>query len=254
MKNVLKKGKVGILLVCIILTLTSTTALAGYSSSGKQTASANGYTYQFGAAIQTNYGSAAAHTSINGPMSGVPEGYMGVLCRLYNSSGTLLETSDWMYNDTKCIGMEFTCRPYTTYSGLYYSCGQVQIYNGNGYDTYTTYRSPNLSIPSQSSSSSKDTMTDELSISTFKINANGDTYGSGLSEIFTGKEPNLIAAYGKDGTFGYVYATDLNAQKANTLKQALETEVNNNSRFIPLYESDGETVIGKFEVAPAGRV
>lgn len=79
------------------------------------------------------------------------------------------------------------------------------------------------------------------------VNANGDTYGV-ENEKGT---PDLIAVQTTDGTPGYVYATDL--QKADgpkstsapdPLTQQWGTE--NDAFTVPVYQADGDTVIGEF--------
>lgn len=84
-----------------------------------------------------------------------------------------------------------------------------------------------------------------------KTNKNGLTYGSSL---FTSEEdsPDLIEAYGIDGTFGYVLATDLNEELPKSPEEALARQnLRRNAgteRLIPLYDVEGDTVIGQFRI------
>ncbi|MGD9570052.1 MAG: hypothetical protein AB7V48_17375 [Sedimentibacter sp.] len=66
------------------------------------------------------------------------------------------------------------------------------------------------------------------------------------------KDPDLIAAQGTDGTYGYVLSEDLNGPEFNTPEEAVKwQETNKGKREIPLYANDGKTIIGKFELISA---
>jgi hypothetical protein len=76
----------------------------------------------------------------------------------------------------------------------------------------------------------------------FPTNANGMTYGSGLSP---GRGPDLVAAYGTHGQLGYVRRADLNGPKPTAL---VTTGTIEEPHAIPLYAQDGVTRIGWFRV------
>lgn len=81
-------------------------------------------------------------------------------------------------------------------------------------------------------------------------NESGETYGSALNAISPETEPDLIKAYGTDGTIGYVRSTDLKGIKPKTPKEALaQQEKENKDKEIPLYDKDGKKVIGKFKIS-----
>ena len=55
----------------------------------------------------------------------------------------LVESTDWIYNDEQLAGISIpadTCDD----SGAFYSYGISRAYNGDGYSTYYTYRSPKV--------------------------------------------------------------------------------------------------------------
>lgn len=86
----------------------------------------------------------------------------------------------------------------------------------------------------------------------YATNAEGQTYGSALEARTPQEEPDLIEAYGDDGTSGYVRADDLNGP-APTREEVLEhIDAQEKGAIpdvrIPLYESDGTTVIGTFTI------
>lgn len=86
----------------------------------------------------------------------------------------------------------------------------------------------------------------------FPKNENGVTYGSALEATSLDTEPDLILAYGVDGTLGYVRSIDLNDDIPKTPEEAIVIQKQNMDagpvRQIPLYDVDGKTVIGKFNI------
>lgn len=86
----------------------------------------------------------------------------------------------------------------------------------------------------------------------FPKNENGLTYGSALEATSLDTEPDLILAYGVDGTLGYVRSIDLNDDIPKTPEEAIAIQKQYIDagvvRQIPLYDVDGKTVIGKFNV------
>ncbi|MDQ0208616.1 peptidase M56 BlaR1 [Alkalicoccobacillus murimartini] len=94
-------------------------------------------------------------------------------------------------------------------------------------------------------------------ITDYSINDSGKTYGSALFVETAEEEPDLISAIGLDGTEGYVKKTDLDrvtgeADSPKTPEEALkkqEERERNQDIQIPLYEEDGETIIGEFEIS-----
>lgn len=87
-------------------------------------------------------------------------------------------------------------------------------------------------------------------ITPLAVNANGETYGS---EGY-GATPDLILAIATTGREGYVRRTELDAAggpEPTSPAQAIEIQKARppGSIFIPVYESDGITVIGQFEIS-----
>lgn len=76
------------------------------------------------------------------------------------------------------------------------------------------------------------------------INEDGQSYG-----IESEDSPDLIAAQGIDGTYGYILSNDLYGPEFSTPEEAVNWQKKHNGkRVIPLYASDGKTVIGEFEL------
>ena len=85
----------------------------------------------------------------------------------------------------------------------------------------------------------------------YQVNESGETYGSALYATSLETEPDLIEAYGADGTLGYVKKTDLHGGVSpKSPEEALQLQEKaklSPPRTIPLYKSDGKTVIGEFK-------
>ncbi|KKM09708.1 hypothetical protein SY88_17350 [Clostridiales bacterium PH28_bin88] len=110
-----------------------------------------------------------------------------------------------------------------------------------GLDIATTSNYPNLSF---------------APAPVYSTNESGETYGSALYATSLETEPDLISARGVDGTLGYVRKVDLNGEMPETPEQAL-AEMRRwagKVRQIPLYDVDGKTVIGVFNVGTENRI
>lgn len=79
------------------------------------------------------------------------------------------------------------------------------------------------------------------------VNAKGETFGVDRD----GRIPDLIAAETTDGKPGYVYAKDLEGPTPKSPAEALALQEAKRGRIrtVPVYLSDGETVIGEFHVS-----
>lgn len=203
------------------------------TNSTKKYATVLGYDYEYDCQAYCDSSNAWAYTNV-GCTDGVrPTGYMGAYARLYSSSGTLVASGPWMYTDSPAGGISVPSSYYST-SGTFYSKGQVQIYNGDGYTTYTTTASPNVQRASM------------LSPTPYGINSKGLTYGSDFFTEATSEGPDLIRAIGINAVEGYVYAEDIN-QGPQTLSEVLAyIEAGYTNRIIPVYSLDGETIVDYF--------
>lgn len=104
-----------------------------------------GHDYRNQATIVTNSSTSWAYTDVGtyNPSVNVPAGYMGALARMYKGSA-LCSQKGYTYNDTSLT--EFDEGTFTSCGhGTYYSYGATQAYNGNGYNSVYTFKSPNQS-------------------------------------------------------------------------------------------------------------
>ncbi|MEC0231982.1 hypothetical protein [Paenibacillus alba] len=81
-------------------------------------------------------------------------------------------------------------------------------------------------------------------------NKNGQTYDSSADATSPETEPELIRAIGVDGIAGYVLKKDLDGELPKSPEEAIAIQNSRSpdGRDIPLYDVDGETVIGVFHV------
>ncbi|MEH6945107.1 hypothetical protein [Bacillus sp. JJ722] len=77
-------------------------------------------------------------------------------------------------------------------------------------------------------------------------NRKGQTYGSEVNAPSYEDRPDLISAVGIDGTTGYVKKEDFDGPQPRTPEEAVKLTKEAKPREIPLYDVDGETIIGKF--------
>jgi len=82
----------------------------------------------------------------------------------------------------------------------------------------------------------------------FPKNKNGQTYGSASDATSSKTRPDLIQAIGVDGTKGYVLKKDIEGEQPKSPEEAIAIQNSRppGGRDIPLYDVDGETVIGVF--------
>ena len=81
-------------------------------------------------------------------------------------------------------------------------------------------------------------------MSKWGVNGKSETFGVQRD----GKSLDLIAVYATNGHRGYAYVKDLDVPPPTSPADALTQE--DRSRTVPVYESDGETVIGEFTSGP----
>lgn len=80
-------------------------------------------------------------------------------------------------------------------------------------------------------------------------NKNGQTYGSATDATSPDTVPELISAIGVDGTKGYVLKKDYDGELPKSPEEAIAKQNSrSHGRDIPLYDVDGETVIGVFHI------
>lgn len=237
-KSRITRKLAGMFLALVLLGTMIVPAMA-YSTSSRTTRTVYGVEYTFYSTIDVssnNYIDGGVVVAVD---QTVDEGYIGAKKRLYTSDGALAKADDWTYNTRSVstnIGFHFFLTP--TSGEYYYSKGQVQLYNGDGYTTYTCTATPNISVNTRSAVAAD-----------IAVNQNGEIYGSELFLEQVGIEPDLILAIGENDVVGYVRAADLDGVAATSPDSVAEYMSNVQAeREIPLYAEDGLTVLGTFAV------
>lgn len=82
----------------------------------------------------------------------------------------------------------------------------------------------------------------------YSVNEQGETYSDAPYGTGTMQELDLVEAVGTNGVQGYVKSTDLEPTFSSPEEAIAFQEANKDGRSVPLYESDGKTVIGEFIV------
>lgn len=88
-------------------------------------------------------------------------------------------------------------------------------------------------------------------VSDWKVNANGQTYGVPNRDGL----PDLVLVLTTDNEAGWAYADDVTAVSGSSPPYERDSEpgpTSNRSTLIPVYESDGSTLIGNVDLEPDG--
>lgn len=93
---------------------------------------------------------------------------------------------------------------------------------------------------------------------TYDVNEQGETFGSLADSVSPDTEPDLIQAEATNGRIGYVKKVDLDEANGTTASESFkspedaiawqEERLLKGDVSIPVYESDGKTIIGEFVV------
>ena len=171
----------------------------------------------------------------------VPTGTIGCQAKLYSTDGNFSVVTEWDYNPGSNDASYLNSDQHNATSGFYYSQGNAKLFNGFNYVPFTSNRATNFAP-------GRNTVPTKLEDIQIQRNENGEIYGSELFLSEIGVQPDLIRSVGIDGTIGYVRAEDLD-DGVRTPADAIIAMQNRQSRLIPLYESDGITVIGSFKIS-----
>ncbi len=91
----------------------------------------------------------------------------------------------------------------------------------------------------------------EKVVPVYPVNEQGQTYGHGPYPSGPLQEPDLMSAKGEKGVVGYVKSSDLDSQVSSPEEAMVYQESMEGAGYksIPLYESDGKTVIGEYRMS-----
>jgi len=230
--------------ILLIVTIPTIIVSANPISSPTLTYTVNGVTYTVFNGLHLTTGTAVAHTHIDTNIR-QPAGYFGSQARIFEN-GAVRYQSPWRFNGANDWSASASINGATIRGMTYASRGLVRMWNGSSLSEYQPTGTNNIigfSIGGQINSE-------------YEININGQTHGSALDAVSNDDLPELILAKDVDGNIGYVYADDLIGDIPNTPKEAVEymnrlqelNDIGIYSITIPLYDVDGETIIGEFEI------
>lgn len=83
----------------------------------------------------------------------------------------------------------------------------------------------------------------------FAVNQYGEAYGSILDSLSPDREPDLVEVIATNGSVGYVRSSELNETLPTTPEEARAYRPG--ARLLTVYESDGRTAVGIFEIGSA---
>ncbi|MGA4518369.1 metal ABC transporter substrate-binding protein [Solibacillus silvestris] len=86
----------------------------------------------------------------------------------------------------------------------------------------------------------------------YPVNDKGETYGPDMGNMMIIEEPDLILAQGENSIIGYAKKVELDGPKPKTPEEAVKLN-NSPPREVPLYDVDGETIIGTYWIGKVNR-
>lgn len=162
---------------------------------------------------------------------------IGAAAYLYNSAGLLVNSTRVIWNSAGYKDVGVGASTVTNAGSRYYAGGLAYIqgthneYDPCAYSPTVTCSTDNPSDPL-------------LNTTNYKVNSNGQTYGSLVSANSVGENPELVSALGVNGKEGYIYYEEL---VETALKSSSPDSYKTAS--ISLYEVDGTTEIDTFQLS-----
>ena len=125
----------------------------------------------------------------------------------------------------------------------YYGQALLKLYEGGEYKPLTVTRTPSMTKPTRSSMANNNQETQDKDA--IFVNENGYTMGNATTEDYAEiRDLDFYSAIGVNGKKGYIRASEMNGPK--TLDEAATYD--DSSKDIPVYASDGVTVIDTFHI------
>lgn len=232
----MKKLQRSLLTYCMIICCIATSILPTHASSVLSTtsqATVYGRTYNYHASLSATTDSLIGIVSVSSSET-IPIGYMGCQVQIFSATepGHFVTISDMRYNSTACPAMSSLVQltDVSQSDGYFYSIGYVELFNGNGYSELTTTRTPNIAVTS-----------------TLARNALDSVPALGQSPTASTADHGLLPAIGQSGICGFIKVEDIARPNISSPEEAIAYMENLPAqRTIPLYDSDGVTVIDSF--------
>lgn len=168
----------------------------------------------------------------------LPTGYLGVQASMYDGSGTL-RASKVLYTTKASSSMSSmaSSKVSTTYVQAQ-ATGYVWRAGSSSYSSFKTGKTPFArSAPKEGGANP------------FPVNDLGLTYGSLYEAGEKGlPEPDLIRVQGVEGIVGYIYNQELKEVSSIASPDEAIAFMERGSASLPVYQSDGVTVVDEYEV------
>lgn len=173
----------------------------------------------------------------------VPAGYMMIKSTIMTSKGEVVGSSSWTQN-TQYANNLVSHISYASYgTGTYYGQALLKLYEGGEYKPLTVTRTPSMAKLTRSSMANNNQETQDKDA--IFVNENGYTMGNATTEDSSEiRDLDFYSAIGVNGKKGYIRASEMNGPK--TLDEAATYD--DSSKDIPVYASDGVTVIDTFHI------
>lgn len=173
--------------------------------------------------------------------SKIPAGDASAVAYLYKDS-QLWKSSGTSYNSVATTS--FYAQTTSNATGGYYAAGAVARRLSNG-------KLNPRDVPATPEKGYRN-IDPVFSVEEYEINDNGLEYGSLLSAESVGHEPDLVEAIATNGRSGYLYAADLEQPFPATSEEAVWIAEHPTVEYITVYEVDGVTPVGIFELPYGG--
>lgn len=173
----------------------------------------------------------------------VPAGYMMIKSTIMTSNGEVVGSSSWTQN-TQYANNLVSNISYASYgTETYYGQALLKLYEGGEYKPLTVTRTPSMTKPTRSSMANNNQETQDKDA--IFVNENGYTMGNATTEDSSEiRDLDFYSAIGVNGKKGYIRTSEMNGPK--TLDEAATYD--DSSKDIPVYASDGVTVIDTFHI------
>ena len=169
----------------------------------------------------------------------LPTVYLGIQARLYDTLGAL-RASQTLYTKKATSSMaSMASDKVGSLSVQAAATGYVWRPSTSTYSSFTTGKTPVTQARSKS---------DKIGV--FPVNDAGLSYGSLYEAEANGlPEPDLVKVCGVGGIVGYIYGDELHHRTKAASPEAALALMEQGSIVIPVYQSDGATVVDKFELS-----
>ena len=168
---------------------------------------------------------------------------MMIKSTIVTSNGAIVGSSSWTKN-TQYANNLVSNISYASYgTETYYGQALLKLYEGEEYKPLTVTRTPPMAKATRSAMANNNLETQD--IDAIFVNENGYTMGNATTEDSSEiRDLDFYSAIGVNGKKGYIRASEMNGPE--TLDEAAAYD--DSSKDIPVYASDGVTVIDTFHI------